>query len=88
MMKKTNTEQMEEISWTEKIEQQSESVRKLERSFKENPSAETKLQLDRATDALLHYSNASKNNAQRRARRAAELARKIALNEAVQQLPF
>jgi hypothetical protein len=78
-------EKFQPVNYQEKIAQQTEIVKKLTASHKKNPSAETELELDRETDTLRHYETAAKGNPKERARLAAEFARTITLNRAVQQ---
>ena len=84
---KQQSENKEAESYEEKIERQKESVKKLEESFKKNPSADLRLDLDRKTDKLRHYTNAAKGNPKERAKKTAEFARTIALDKAVKQVP-
>ena len=75
------------VNYGEKIEQQMEIVKKLEDSYKKNPSDDLQLELTRETDLLRHYINAEVGNPKERAKLAAEIARSITLNRAVQQVP-
>jgi hypothetical protein len=81
------SENKETEGYEEKIERQKESVRRLEESFKKNPSADLRLDLDRETDRLRYYTNAAEGNPKERAKKTAELARTIALDKAVKQVP-
>jgi hypothetical protein len=76
------------IDYEEKIARQEEVVKKIEELHKRNPTADTALEFDRESDLLLHYSNASKEDPKLRAQAVAELAKRIALNRAVQQIPI
>lgn len=75
------------INYEEKIAQQKEIVKKLTAAHSENPSADSALELDRATDLLHYYINATKENPKERASHVAELAQRIMLSHAVQQMP-
>lgn len=79
-------EEKKEINYEEKIEHQSKIVKELEDSYKKNATDELRLELDRETDLLRHYTNAAKGNPKQRAKQAAESAGKITLNRAVQQV--
>lgn len=68
------------------IESQQEVVKKLADQYEKAPTDELKYKLERETDVLRHLSNAEKENPKERAERAAEFARKTALNRAVQQV--
>jgi hypothetical protein len=81
------TETNQPVDYEEKIRQQREIVKKLEDSSKTNPSRESELELARETDLLRHYTNAAVGNPGERAKLAAEIARAITLNRAVQQIP-
>jgi len=84
---KKQSDNKEPVNWTEKIKNQNDSVKKLDESFKKNPSDELRLELDRETDTLRHYTNAANGNPKERAKATADLARKITLDKAIQQLP-
>ena len=83
---KQATEKKQPVNYEEKIEQQAEVVNKLKDSYKKNPSAELELDLNREIDLLRHYENAAVGTPKERARIAAEMARSITLNKAVQQV--
>lgn len=85
-IEKKDAEKSQPVNYEEKIGQQTETVKKAADSHKQNPSAETELDLDRETDLLYHYTNAAQGNPKKRAKQAAETARKITLNRAVQQV--
>lgn len=68
------------------IESQQEVVKKLADQYEKAPTDDLKYKLDRETDILRHLSNAEKENPKERAERAAEFAKKTALNRAVQQV--
>jgi rubrerythrin len=70
----------------EKITNQQELVKKLAKEYKNSPSDELKNNLDRETDTLRHLSNAAKKYPKERAQKAAEFAKRTALNRAVQQV--
>ncbi|CAN5233553.1 hypothetical protein BH20ACI1_BH20ACI1_00430 [soil metagenome] len=76
------------IDYEEKVARQEELVEKTVEAHRKNPTAENTLDLDRATDLLRHYSNALKEDPKLRAQSVAELAKRIALNRAVQQIPI
>ena len=69
------------------IRRQQYLVEKLETSYKEKPSDDVKLKLERETDTLKHLVNSEKGGAKTRAREKAEFARKALLNRAIQQVP-
>ncbi len=79
-------ENKEPVNYEEKVGEQTDVVKKLEDSHKKNPSDESKLELSRETDQLRHYTNAAQGNPKERAKKAAEIAKKITLNRAVQQV--
>lgn len=81
-----NKEKKPSVNYEEKIEGQQKIVRELEDSYKKKASDELRLELDRETDLLRHYTNAVQGNPKQRAQRAAEKARKITLNKAIQQV--
>lgn len=81
------TEKKQPVNYEEKIGQQTEIVKKLEDSYKKNPSGDLELELTRETDLLRHYTNAAVGNPKERAKLAAEIAKTITLNRAVQQVP-
>jgi hypothetical protein len=85
-IQKQATENKQPINYEEKIEQQTLVVKKLEDSYKKNPSAELELDLTRETDLLRHYENAAVGIPKERARIAVEIARSITINKAVQQV--
>ena len=62
-------------------------MKKLADQYKNSPSDELKYKLDRETDFLRHLVNTKKENPKERAKKAADFARGIALNRAVQQIP-
>ena len=68
------------------IKSQQDAVRKIADQYKNSPSDEMKYKLDRETDILRHLSNAKKGNPKERAQKAAEFAKRIALNRAIQQI--
>lgn len=80
-------EKKQPVNYEEKIGQQTEIVKKLEDSYKKNPSADLELELTRETDLLRHYTNAAVGTPKERAKLAAEIAKTITLNRAVQQVP-
>lgn len=84
---KRQDENKDTESYEEKIERQTEKVKKLEESFQKNPSADLQLDLDRETDELRHYTNAAKGSPKERAQKTAEFARNFALDKAVRQVP-
>lgn len=83
---KPNTENNKPVNYEEKVGQQQEIVKKLEDSHKKNPSADLELEFTRETDLLRYYINAVKGNPRERAQQAAEIAKTITLNKAVQQV--
>ncbi len=68
------------------ITRQQSLVEKLQLSYKEKPSDEEKLKLDRETDTLQHLLNAEKGGVKDRAKEKAEFARKALINRAIQQV--
>ena len=84
---KPKTENNQPVDYEEKIRQQTGIVKKLEDSFKTNPSGDSKLELDREIDLLRHYANAAVGNPGERAKLAAEIVGAITLNRAIQQIP-
>ena len=83
---KKDAEKSQPVNFEEKIGQQTEIVKKAVDAHKKSHSDETELDLDRETDLLYHYTNAAKGNPKERAKKSAEIARKITLNRAVQQV--
>jgi hypothetical protein len=84
---KLKTENSQPVDYEEKIRQQTGIVKKLEDSYKRNPSDDSKLELARETDLLRHYTNAAVGNPGERAKLAAEIVGTVTLNRAVQQIP-
>ena len=84
---KPKTENNLPVDYEEKIRQQTEIVKKLEDSYKRNPSGVSELELTREIDLLRHYTNAAVGNPGERAKLAAEIVGAVALNRAVQQTP-
>lgn len=82
---KPKTENNQPLDYEEKTRQQTEIVKKLEDSYKKNPSGDLELELTRETDLLRHYTNAAVGNPRERAKLAAEIVGAITLNRAVQQ---
>ncbi len=68
------------------VKSQQETVEKLTAEYETSPSDALKYKLDRETDILRQLSNAEKENPKERARKAAEFAKRTALNRAVQQV--
>lgn len=83
---KQKNENKQPVDYEEKIGQQTEIVKKLEDSYKKNPSGDVELELTRENDLLRHYINAAVGNPKERAKLAAEIAKTITLNRAVQQV--
>lgn len=68
------------------VKSQRELVEKFTAEYEKSPSDDLKYKLDRETDILRHLTNAEKANPKDRAQKAAECAKKTALNRAVQQV--
>ncbi|MGI8641725.1 MAG: hypothetical protein ACR2MG_17495 [Pyrinomonadaceae bacterium] len=83
---KQKIENHQPVNYGEKVEKQKDVVKKLEDSHKKNPSDDLELELSRETDLLRHYTNAAQGNPKERAKKTAEIAKKITLNRAVQQV--
>jgi hypothetical protein len=81
------TEREFPLDYQEKIRQQTEVAEKAADEYEKNPTAAATLEFDRALDLLFHYFNAQKGNPLARAQIAAELARRIVLNGAIESLP-
>ncbi len=73
------------VSYEERIARQEALVKKSGEEFEKKPSADLQLELNRKTDELRHLTNAAQGNPKERARQAAETARSVALNRAIQQ---
>lgn len=84
---KSKTENSLPLDYEEKIRRQTEIVKKIEDSYKKNPTGDTELELAREIDLLRHYTNAAVGNPGERAKLAAEIVGAITLNRAVQQIP-
>jgi hypothetical protein len=74
-------------TYEEKIANQQEVVRKLAEEYKKTPSEELELKLNRETDLLRQMTNSATGNPKNRSKETAEVARTVALNRAVQQIP-
>lgn len=74
-------------NYEEKITNQQEIVRKLAEEHKKTPSDELELRLNRETDLLRQMINSATGNPKERSKETAEVARTVALNRAVQQIP-
>ncbi len=72
-------------NYDERIRGLEETVKKLQAAFEQKQNDETKDELRRRRDTLLHLRNMAKGDINERARKAAETARTITLNRAVQQ---
>lgn len=75
------------VNYEQKVEEQEQIVKKAAEAHAKHSSADSALELDRETDLLRHYANAKKENPKERAQAVAELAKRIMLNRAVQQMP-
>ena len=71
----------------EKIAAQRDLVAKLAEEYKKTPSEELELNLNRETDLLRQMTNSATGNPKERSKETAEVARTVALNRAVQQVP-
>lgn len=74
-------------TYEEKLANQQEVVKKLTEEYKKAPSAELELRLNRELDLLRQMTNAATGNPRIRSKETAEVARTVALNRAVQQIP-
>ena len=82
----SKTENNLPVDYEGKIRQQTEIVKKLEDSYKKNPSGDTELELAHEMDLLRHYTNAAVGNPRERAKLAAEIVGGVTLNRAVRQV--
>lgn len=71
--------------YAERAKARQAAVEKLEATYKQKPSPELKDEIKRRRDTMLHLMNMAKGETGERARSAAEKARSIVLNRAVQQ---
>lgn len=83
------SEKPEEITENieEKIAKQTDSVKKLEKSYEKSPSDKLQLELYRERDLLRHLTNTQTGNAKDRAEKTADFARETALGKAIQAVP-
>ena len=75
------------LDYEEKIERQTEVVKKITDSHEKNPTGDSELEYNRELDLLRHYENAAVGNPGERAALIAEMARDFTLNKAVQRVP-
>jgi hypothetical protein len=71
---------------TERIAQWEEQVSKLRREYEARPTPESQKELQRKFDTLLHLKNIAKGDPGERARRVAEIARRLTLDKAIKQV--
>lgn len=74
------------VDYESKVAEQEVLVKKLAEEYQKNPSTDLQRKLTQETDLLRHYSNASKGDPKSRAKQAAETARRVTINKAVQQI--
>jgi ribosomal protein S25 len=75
------------VDYEEKAKQQETLMKKVAEAHDKTSSVGSALELDRETDLLRHYVNAQKESPKERAQTVAVLAKRIAVNRAVSQLP-